>query len=263
MSWKSKYVEWYKLANRVLGEVIPGLDEREIMENVSTDDRFLTPLTNSGTDPQFFISLSDNYIKTGIVYSNKKNLDHFENILSETHQQDIENLLKALHELDEDYQTTLKKKDNVMEIISKYLSNRMDTALLERLIDQSHKIRKGGRMIQNNESIYLPPQTPELCIVETEIGLNEEEFVQALSEIKLVYEVLLGIKTRREIIREKLSKPDKERNQYSKYVSLLNLARKRKLISPEKRRELDNLWRTGDEEKEVLIDEINRILKPD
>lgn len=264
MSWKSKYVGWYSLAKNKLGELIPGLDEREVMENVSSEDRFITPLINSVTDPQLFIKLSDNNIKTGIIYTNKNNLDHLENILRETHHQDLENLLKAMHELDEDYHTTLKKEGfNGREIISKYLSNKIDIALLKRLIAQINGIRKGGRMIQNNESIYVPPQTPELYIVETEVSLDEGAFIDVLGQLKPVFEVLRGIKTRREIIREELSKPDRERNQYSEYVGLLNLARSKGLISPEERRELDRLWRTSEEEKDNLINEIKRIINPD
>jgi hypothetical protein len=261
MSWKSKYVGWYSLAKNELGELIPGLDEREVMENVSYEDRFITPLLNSVKDPQLFIILSDNNIKTGIIYTNKDNLDHLENILRETHHQDLEKLLEAMHELGEDYHTTLNKEGvNGMEIISKYLSIRMDTALLKRLIDQSNRVRKGGRMIQNNESIYVPPQTPELCILETETSLDEEAFTDVLAQLKPVFEILRGVKTRREIIREKLSKPDRERNQYSEYVSLLNLARSKGLISPEERRELDRLWRTREEDQDNLINEIKKII---
>lgn len=271
MSWRGKYVEWYRLLESELESLVPKLNDQDIMEYVSPDDWFLAPTIKSHEDkskkelPQIYFALTDTQIKISIAYKTKNSIDHFQNIFRDTHQTEKKELLDILTKLDPSYETTLYKtnKDtDKPEILRKYVTNRLDEQLIQRMIEEADNLRKGGRQIQNNQSTYVPPQNPTLHLVEARLPLNETQFTETLQTIKPIYKILTEIKTQQEIIAEQLEKPKKQRNLYREFVDLLNQARKQGLISAERRRELNARWRMYPDEHEDLIDGLKKLLNP-
>jgi len=269
MSWRGKYIGWYRITEEVLGKLVPHLSDQEVMENVSIDDQFTAPTGQEHLPrnkakplPQLCIKLSDTGIELGIIYRETEQLELLKNIFRETHSQDMEKLLSTLKELDPSYETVLysKQRNEKPMLLRKYVSARVDAQLLERIIEEAESLRKGGRQIVNNQSVYVPPRTPMLYMTRIKTELDEFKYRDGLTVIKPLFTVLTRIKTQREIISDRLSKPKRRRNMYREFIEALNEARGNDLISAERRREINKKWRDNEDEREELMDYLKELL---
>lgn len=269
MSWRGKYIGWYRITEEVLGKLVPPLSDQEVMENVSIDDQFTAPTGQEHLPrnkakplPQLCIKLSDTGIELGIIYRETEQLELLKNIFRETHSQDMEKLLSTLKELDPSYETVLysKQRNEKPMLLRKYVSARVDAQLLERVIEEAESLRKGGRQIVNNQSVYVPPRTPMLYMTRIKTELDEFKYRDALTVIKPLFTVLTRIKTQREIISDRLSKPKQRRNMYREFIEALNEARGKDLISAVRRREINKKWRDNEDEREELMDYLRDLL---
>jgi len=269
MSWRGKYIGWYRIAEEVLGKLVPSLSDQEVMENVSIDDQFTAPTGQEHLPrnkakplPQLSIKLSDTGIELGIIYQETEQLELLKNIFRETHSRDLEKLLSSLEELDPSYETVLysQQSDKKPMLLRKYVTARVDAQLLERIIEEAESLRKGGRQIVNNQSVYVQPRSPMLYMTRINTPLDEFKYRDALSVIKPLFKVLTGIKTQREIISDRLSKPRQRRNMYREFIEALNKARNDDLISAERRREINKKWRDNEDEREELMDYLKELL---
>ena len=145
-------------------------------------------------------------------------------------------------------------------LLRKYVSARVDAQLLERIIEEAENLRKGGRQIVNNQSVYVQPRSPMLYMTRINTPLDEFKYRDALSVIKPLFKLLTGIKTQREIISDRLSKPRQRRNMYREFIEALNKARNNDLISAERRREINKKWRDNKDEREELMDYLKDLL---
>ena len=270
MAWRGKYVGWYRLFEEELGGLVPSLSEREVMENVSTEDVLNVPLgkpdiTDGKPLPSLHLRLRDHGLELAIVYESKKSVEHLENVYRETHREENDKLFTLLGGLHAGYETKIYSRNGEgsdPELTRRYLSSRLDGELLRRLLEEAEELRKGGRRVVNNQSVYVQPKTPEVHLASVSNPLNQEAFRETLREIKPLIELLSGIKTQREIIRERLGRPKKERNVYKEFVDALNEARAQGLISAELRRELDKRWRQHKDERDELLREVRALLSP-
>jgi hypothetical protein len=268
MAWSGKYVGWYTLVEEELGRLVPSLSEREVMENVSTEDVLIVPLGEPGAEdgkplPSLLLRIRDQGLELAIVYESKKSVEHLENVYRETHREERERLFTLLGGLRKEYETKLYSRSGESpepELVRRYLSSRLDGDLLRRLLDEAEELRKGGRRIVNNQSIYVKPKAPEFYLASVSGPLDQEAFSETLREMRPLMELLSGIKTRREVIRERLTRPRKIRNVYKEFVDALNEARAEGLISAERRRELDKRWRQHEEERDELLREARALL---
>lgn len=272
MSWRGKYIGWYRIAQQVLGKLVPDLTSQEVMQNVTSGDQLIIhtdqeslPRNKVKPLPQISLELRDTGIELGILYHEQLQLDLFKNLFKETHSKEMKRLLELLQSLSPFYETVLysKNRNEEIRLIQKYLSSRLDKRLLERIIDECESLRKGGRRIENNESIYIPPRTPQLFLTRIKIPLNEQDYRGALLTIKPIYALLVEIKTQREIISEKLNKPRLKKNLYREFVETLNEVRRRDLISAKRRREINKQWREHEEEREELMELLKGMLDMD
>jgi len=268
MAWREKYVGWYRLVEEELGGLAPSLSEREVMENVSAEDVLTVPTGQPGMAddkplPSLRLQLRDQGLELAIVYESKKSVERLENIFRDTHREQYERLFTLLSMLSTVYETRLYSRSGEgpdPELTRRYLSSRLDGELLRRLLDEADELRKGGRRIVNNQSVYIKPQTPEVHLAVVSSPLNQEAFRESLREMRPLIEFLSGIKTRREVIRERLARPRKERNVYREFVEALNQAKAEGVISAEQRREFDKRWRRHEEERDGLLREVRALL---
>lgn len=271
MSWRGKYIGWYRIAERILGRLVPTLTDSEIMENVTSEDQFIAPTGQEQLPrnkqkplPKISIRLNDTGIELGVLYYAQEQLELFKNIFRDTHTEVREKLLSSMQSLDSSYETLLysKTREEKPKLIRKYVTARLDAELIERIIDEMENLRRGGRQIQNNQSIYVSPKTPKLYLTRISVPLREIEFKEVLENIRPVYAVVMSIKTQREIISDRLSKPKIKRNMYREFIGSLNVARKQDLISAEERRELNKKWREDEDERENLVEQLRYLLNP-
>ncbi len=268
MAWRGKYVGWYRLVEEELDGLVPSLSEREVMENVSAEDLLTVSLRGTGKEedrplPSLQLRLGDQELALAIVYLSKNSVEQLENIFRETHMEEHEKLFNLLGGLPTVYETKLYSGSSDRpdtEPVRRYLTSRLDGGLLRRLLDEADELRKGGRRIVNNQSVYVKPRSPEVHLASINTPLNRESFGQALREMRPLIELLSSIKTRREVIRERLARPRKTRNVYREFVEALNQARAQGLISAERRRELDRLWRDEEEDRDELLREVRALL---
>lgn len=271
MSWRGKYIGWYRITEETLGKLVPSLSDNEVMENVTIEDQFTTPnedtlpRNNSKPLPQLSIKLSDNGIELGIIYTKPEQIDLLKNLYRETHSAEMEKLVTTFAELDPSYETVLysRQRDQKPMLLRKYVTARIDSTLLERLIEESENLRRGGRQIQNNQSIYVPPKSPLLYMTRINLPLDEFQYRDALDTIKPLYKILTGIKTQREIISDRLSKPRVRRNMYREFIEALNEARSKELISAERRRGINQRWRDDEKGREELMEYLKELLNDD
>ena len=55
--------------------------------------------------------------------------------------------------------------------------------------------------------------------------------------------------------------PNDARLKYGQFVELLNTIKSKGLVSAERRRELDKRWRTEQENRDLILEEIERIIE--
>jgi hypothetical protein len=241
------------------------------MENVTTDDQLIVPTGQEHLPknkakplPNLSIKLHDNVIELGILYRYQDQLELFKNIFRESHRRDKEELVQILQNLNPNYETLLYSRGREKKPIlhRKYVSARMDSQLIERVIKESENLRRGGRQISYNQSIYAPPRRPELYLTRISVPLLDRDYRNALNVIKPLFKLTIGIKTQREIISESLSKPRIKRNMYREFIEVLNEARRRDLISAERRREINQMWRDNEDMREELLEELRILIAP-
>ena len=85
--------------------------------------------------------------------------------------------------------------------------------------------------------------------------------MEALDDIKPLFATVSGIKTQREIISDRLSKPRVKRNLYREFIEALNEARKQDLISAERRRKINQQWKDDEDGREELMEMLRELLK--
>jgi hypothetical protein len=266
MAWRGKYIGWFRLLQSEYNELLPPLSDNEIMENVTLDDKLVIPEAKETKDkaqPHIFFKLTDEKVTLGIDYDSKKAVDHLMNLFNDTHTEEKKMLFNLLSGLDASYETLLYKntRDSKSEILRSYVAARMDEELLKRIIDEADSLRRGGRQVVNNSSVYVPPQNPVISIVEAKTPLDQNAFLRAARELKPIFKLLVGLKTRREIIREKLQKPVVTRNLYREFIECLNEARSRGLLGAKEWRDLNKQWRENETDRERLLEEISERLK--
>ncbi|MFH2112803.1 MAG: hypothetical protein ABIJ47_16265 [Candidatus Bathyarchaeota archaeon] len=266
LAWRSKYVDWFRVVQGELGELLPSLSDAEVIECVTVDDEANIPLGDRGKPlPALHLKVGDGGVTLAVRYDEKSSMDHLSNVLNEAHSEQRRMLLRELAGLDARYQTRLYRRQRdseKLELTRNYLSGRLDEQLLSRLLDEAEAQRRGGARVEQGRSIYQQPTHTSLSFIEVSTGLDPVELREAAGRLRPVLELLLGIRTQREIIKERLEKPRKRVNLYKEYVDMLNEARGMGLISAEKRRELDRQWRENPGDRDSLMADLRRLLGP-
>jgi hypothetical protein len=269
MSWRGKYIEWYRIAQKVLGELVPELTDQEVKENVTNEDQLIVPIgykhprkNNIKPIPQLSIKLSDIGLELGLLYHKREQFKLFKNLFEKSQELEMEKLLKEFRSLDTNYETVLysRGRDEKYILHRKYVSSRLDEQLIKLLLEESEKLRKGGRQIENNKSVYIPPKSSQFYLLIIKVPLSEKEYSEALTFIKPVYEVVSNIKTQKEVISDRLRKPRVKINLYREFIELLNEVRRREIISAERRRDINQKWRDNENEREELIEMLRELL---
>jgi len=270
MSWRGKYVGWYRLMETRFGKLLPELSDQGVMESVTPEDVLIVPTIEEDKTrnqrkplPHMSLILKDETIETRITYENRESLELLRNIFRDTQRVQLDSLFGELQALDPSYETLLysKTRDEAKpRLLRKYVSARLDQQLIERMIDESESLRRGGRQVQYNGSAYVPPESPEMVIVRRVTPLDQGEFLKVLDRLQPIYKTLTKVKTQREIISSKLSTPKRRRNQYREFIELLNEAHSGDYISAERRRKLNDRWRKDEEGREDLIEELRELL---
>jgi hypothetical protein len=265
MAWRSKYVDWYRETERSLEGLAPRLEDREVVDAVEAHDEANIRLGGEERpSPSLHLKVRDEGVTIAVRYDSKKSLDHLARILDEVHSEQRRSLFENVKSLDARYQTRLYAgaADDRPELTRSYLAGRLDEQLLSRLLEEAGSMRKGGTTVEYGRSVYRQPRSPLLHLAEVSTPLDPAAYRDAASRLGPLLGVLLDIKTQREIIKERLERPRVKANRYRDYVEALNRARREGLISAERRRDLDRLWRDSPSDRDSLMAELDALLSP-
>lgn len=250
-------------------KLLPELTDLDIMESVTPDDVLVVPTVEDNKPrnqrkrvPNMSLILKDESIETRVIYRDRESLELLRNLFREAHRAQREALFNYLKSLDPSYETLLystARDESKPRLVRKYVTARLDQQLIERLIDESEGLLRGGRRAQNN-SAYTHPEKPELVLARKVTPLDQGEYLTTLDALQPIYRTLTRVMTNREIISSRLSTPRRRKNQYREFIELLNEARGGDYISAEKRRALNDRWRNDEESRDELIEELRELL---
>jgi hypothetical protein len=265
---KSNYLPWYNLLSNILGDLVEKLSEIEVMEYLSEGIGLTVPIIGVGEEqkpmPILEVTLQGEEIMLSITYRTSKSMKHLKNIFHESQKSELERLMLVMKQLPVTYETRLLKKgfreEGSFTLSRKYLASRVDSAVLQHILSEAEIMRMGGRRTIAGRSVYDAPATPLLQLVLLKVTRNEEEVKTALNTIKPLLEIITAVKTQREVIHARLTKPVDQTKQYREFVDLLNRARNAGHISSEERRMLEKKGRDNSEDRQRINEELKKKL---
>jgi hypothetical protein len=241
------------------------LNETDILEYVS-EGALTVPVASIGEEqrptPAVEVALPGDEVTLAIVYRDVESLRHLKNIFHASQMKDLEGFSAVMRLLPAAFGTRLLKKgfrdEGGVGVSKKYVACRVDSEVLRHLVDEAGAMRSGGRRNVDGRSVYEAPATPVLQLVSVKVKQKEDDFRAALEAVKPILGLLAAVKTRREIIHSRVSKPVDKENTYRGFVDLLNRARSGDFISSEERRAMEKRWRESLDERKYLEEELKR-----
>jgi hypothetical protein len=245
------------------------LDNQEVMEYVSTDGILTIPLAEQGAEkrplPTLEVELREDDLCIALVYRNANSLRHLKNLLHPTQTASQGAFTDSMKMLPVLFETLLLKrgfKESDYSLVKKYVASRVDTPMLSLLIEEAETIRSGGRKTYDGGSVYEAPATPVLCLLYKQQKSSEADLRETLVNMNPIILLITGVKTQREIIHSRLSKPVNEAKKYREFIELINKARSIDIISAEERRSLEKRWREVPEERGPIEEDLKRRINP-
>ena len=265
---KSNYLPWYRLLSDIMGDSVEKLSDIEVMEYLSEDNGLTVPIVGVGEEekpmPILEVSLQGEEITLSITYRTSKSMKHLKNIFHESQRTELEHLTQIMKQLPVTYETRLSRKgfreEGGFTLSRKYLACRVDGAVLQHILGEAEATRMGGRRTIDGRSVYDAPATPLIQLVLVKVTRNEEEVKTALNAIKPLLEIITAVKTQKEIIHARVTRPVDQTKQYREFVDLLNKARNAGHISSEERRMLEKKGRGNLEDRQQINEELRKKL---
>jgi len=215
LAWKKKYVPWYRIVEEVMEDLVPSLEDNEIINFVSDTDWAVIPTiferskdeSKNRPAPNLFVSLYGENIHVGISYDNLPSLNLFKNILHEVHDHEMSDLVQHLTNLPDEFETILFRKIKLnhpkqapdYERVYKFTTNTIDSIKLEETIEKSDEILKEGRRLMRTEGKSWPIYTPAITLLSIWVNKNNADFIKALKNIKPIYKIVVNVKTLSEL----------------------------------------------------------------
>lgn len=217
MSWKKEYIEWYRLAEKVLGNLIPHLSDNQVLKFVSPKGWLIIPTSFeedkkesiNRPDPNIYISLNDN-ISVGIHCNTLESVRRLRNIMLSFYSVDKVRLIHELQKLDRRFTTGVERKikeyywgqspeyETEFEVPSHKLSDD-DFQKIFQIVDD---LLEDGEQRMKEKNEHWRAIAPVINITKIDIPKNEDEVKQVLRKLRTIYEILLGIRAPEEIRRE-------------------------------------------------------------
>lgn len=216
---KKKYVKWYRLAERALGDLVPHpKSNSDITKWVSKENWLMIPTLTERTivearnrpDPNIYFALGNERISLGLICNTLASVEKMRNLLHNYHANERTEFLTHMKGLDNNFLTevTVKKKPHhyaqppTYETDYEMQANKVDDKVITEIFRRVDNIRNVGIQEKEIDDKSWPPITPGLAIASKEVDYAEQDFLKAMAELRPLYDVCLRIKTGAEIERE-------------------------------------------------------------
>jgi len=216
---KRMYVEWYRLAEKALGDLIlHPKDDIGILKWVSQEDWLLIPTNKEQDmeeakgrpDPNIFFSLGSHRIRIGLVCNTQESVRKMRNILHEFHAGERVDFLRCLKRLDNSFRTSVFSKEYpyhfsqvpIYDEVFTIQANKIDDESIDTIFRYVDRIRERGRRKKEIENKRWVQVLPTIDIAWTRVEKSHEQFLSKITQLRPVYETCLKIKTNSQISRE-------------------------------------------------------------
>jgi len=230
-SKKIEYLKWYRACEEALGEVVPHLNDEEVLKLVSPTDwlAFPFPYENdlkdvaNRPDPHIDITLrEEGAICIGIRCNTKKSVEKLKNILHGYHAKDKTSLIEQMRGLDDDFETLVfdKKKESNFAQSPQYeclyanRSNQINEQEIDKIFRIVKDVNETGVSRMRDEGRTYPPEAPVIDIVRVKTPLKGELFKQKASKLKHIFQICINIKTESEL-RQEMKKMRQKKPQFT------------------------------------------------
>jgi len=216
---KKKYVKWYRLAEKALDDLVPHpKSESAITKWVSKENWLMIPTFAERTiiearnrpDPNIYFALGNERISLGLICNTLASVEKMRNLLHNYHAKERTDFLSHMKGLDNAFRikVNVKKKPHhyaqppTYETDYEMQANKVDDESISEIFRRVDNIRDKGIQEREIEDKSWPPTTPGLDIASKEVPYAEQDFLDAMTELRPLYDVCLRIKTGAEIERE-------------------------------------------------------------
>lgn len=257
-----EYVCFYNLTMKTLGnKLIPDLNRDKILAFLSKKNWLIIPTLFESDkkqainrpDPNIFfrIDVLKETMEVGLVYNTIESINRFRNIISPFQETERIELISKLKALDNRFKVTVNKKiyryfplqSPEYEKAKEWQSNSISEEVLKDIFQCSRDIRQEGLIIKEKKGLKWTSIRPSIDLASVEIRLDKSEFIKVLNELKPIYELVLKIKTDKEIngikVVRKKNEEEQKQAKFREFVEDL----KRKCITGEEYRKRVAEWR--------------------
>jgi hypothetical protein len=260
------FVAFYKTTRNILGPLVEELNEQSVLEYVSSEGVLTIPLKSQELEkplPILEIKLTNEVLRISLTYKDADEIRHLKNLLHPSQLESKNAFTETMKLLPVSFETRLYMRDfkgTDYTFVKKYIASRIDASILGLLLDEAEMMRSGGRRVVDGRSVYEAPATPLLYLLYRDVNNGDEELRTVISQMRPVIALVVGVKTQREIIHSRISKPVEQANHYRVVSQLLNKARNQGYLSAVERRDLEKKWREVPEERNAIEEELRRRL---
>jgi hypothetical protein len=223
LDWKKKYVPWFSLARRILGDLMPDVSQQDVSKWVSEQDWAMLPLDEEETAedvknrpyPNIWFHMEDDKMTVGLVCNTVRSIERMSNILLGFHSVDRQEFVENLGHLDDTFQTRVSTK------IKEYnprqppdyhngpsrQSNELSSQDFVKIFERAEEIRQQGLARRRKEGKAWSPEAPSLTLARSTFRIEPKLFMTKLAQLKPLYAISLRVKTKAQIEKAERKQP--------------------------------------------------------
>jgi len=264
MTWKNKYVFWYRILESIFGDDVPHFSDKEIEDCVSNKDWIIIPVAGErnrldarlAQRPNIYFDLSNaDEIIIGISYDKLESVNRLREIISHYNEKYRNAILNKLATLSDGFSTKLSRKikkkywgeSPSYEKVYSEQSNKMDLPKFFKLFEAVDNIMDERDLLGKGQKYRL---APAIDLIDTHIRRDEITFRKTLLQMKPIYEIAINVKTEEEFqegrLQDHLRAKKKKQEDFAKYVEdLKDKLNKGMITSKEYREKIMNFQKSN------------------
>jgi hypothetical protein len=204
-----RYLPWYRIAEPFLGNLVPKLDDKSVVNLVSPNGWLIFPTQTESerktlrqtASPNLYFSLNGS-IDLGLVCYTNDSIEKMRSFLLGPDYPEKSELLGCLKELDSSFETSVgtrtqegyhRRPWKYREIL-RFKTNTLTDEVLRAMFEKSDAIIARGRKLRNS-SAKFKRMSSYIALAETSFPENRAGFEDRLTSLLRPYQIVLGVAT--------------------------------------------------------------------